>query len=642
MSAFNYYYDFEDCVQPIAGDPIVYVVGSNNVITGGTFTLQGISNPYQIVCGTFYSGSASTAATHTLGIEYSDCESCLSANTNVVSVRGCVDTIGLTLLVDKRFKKGDIVFADIVYEDSGIEFLRTPAIITEILPFSYESYIPKLINYIPYDTCNQAIESNGVYYLVEDCVDATQTIILSKQPFYDKGSVINLPFGDSNCKTIISSIYMGDWADVSGGTPVLESSLIYKDSKTCLDTLSAGGVDTNFQNATFTVGIGNTGTTLVNTIGIQSDGKVIAGGNFTGIDDGSLNYINNIVRFNTDGTIDTTFNSVNQGSLLLSQDNYIYSFLNNNLVLDGDFTIELWLNHGYVLTPKSTLISYYDGTNGFELNISNSGQIEFEYNTNQIVSSTALTSNVWNHVAVVRENDVIGFYINGSVDGSSIGTDEPITATTATTFYIGTNSDRTSYFDGNITNVRITTSSVYSGNFEPKRTPLTLNQSSYGNINSVVSDNVELLMNFKSESLFLIDESKNLNSFILSVPSITPLTYTPIPTSTFDVVYTGQLVDSFYTLGLPENYKLNLFGKEYETIYIDSNNYITFDQGSGAGPLMLPTQIPSEINSSGVFISSYYSNARDNSGYVRKISTGFTSENDAFIVKVDTDRKSVV
>ena len=162
MSAFNYYYDFEDCVQPIAGDPIVYVVGSNNVITGGTFTLQGISNPYQIVCGTFYSGSASTAATHTLGIEYSDCESCLSANTNVVSVRGCVDTIGLTLLVDKRFKKGDIVFADIVYEDSGIEFLRTPAIITEILPFSYESYIPKLINYIPYDTCNQAIESNGV------------------------------------------------------------------------------------------------------------------------------------------------------------------------------------------------------------------------------------------------------------------------------------------------------------------------------------------------------------------------------------------------------------------------------------------------------------------------------------------------
>ena len=123
MSSFNYFYDFQDCVQPIVGDPIIYVVGSNNVITGGTFTLQGIENPYQIVCGTFDGSSSSTAATHTLGVEYSDCESCLSANTNVVSVKGCVDTIGLTLLVDNRYKKNDIVFVDIVYEDSGYIYI---------------------------------------------------------------------------------------------------------------------------------------------------------------------------------------------------------------------------------------------------------------------------------------------------------------------------------------------------------------------------------------------------------------------------------------------------------------------------------------------------------------------------------------
>ena len=107
MSAFNFYYDFQDCVQPITGDPMVYVVGSDKVITGGTFTLQGIENPYEIVCGTFYSGSSSTAATRTLVAEYGDCESCLSANTKVVTVSGCVETIGLTLLVDNRFKKNE-------------------------------------------------------------------------------------------------------------------------------------------------------------------------------------------------------------------------------------------------------------------------------------------------------------------------------------------------------------------------------------------------------------------------------------------------------------------------------------------------------------------------------------------------------
>jgi uncharacterized delta-60 repeat protein len=642
MSAFNFYYDFQDCVQPITGTPITYVVGSNISVTGGTFNLQSINNPYEIVCATFYSASTSTASTHSYITEYGDCESCLSSNTKVVTVSGCVDTIGLTLLVDKRFKKNDIVFLDVVYEDSGIEFLRTPAIITNILPFTYESYIPKLINYVPYNTCNQAIESNGIYYLVEDCSGGTQSIILSHQPFYDKGSVVNLPYGDSSCKTVVSSMYMGDWSDVSGGTPILESSLVFNDCKTCLDTFAAGGVDGNFQNATFTGGTGNTGTTIVNSIATQSDGKIIAGGDFTVIDDGTLNYINNIVRFNADGTIDDTFNSVNQGSLLLSQDNYTYSFLNNEIIFDGDFTIEFWLNYIDLPIAKSTLISYVEtGYTGWELHIFDSGEIEFEYSGTQLNFGTTLSPNNWYHVALVRENDVIDLYINGALDVNSGNTvTDTLKATTGTTFYIGTNWDKTSYIDANITNIRITNSSVYSGEFEPKRTPLTLNQSSYGNINSIISDDVQLLMNFKSESSFLVDESNNSSSFILSVPAITPITYTPIPTSTFKDVFSGKIDNSFYTLNLPDNYKLDLFGKEYDTIYLDSNNYITFDQGSGAGSLVLPEQIPSEVGSSGLFLSSYDNVFSDNSSFISRISTGFTDNGESFVVRVQGGLKS--
>ena len=327
---------------------------------------------------------------------------------------------------------------------------------------------------------------------------------------------------------------------------------------------------------------------------------------------------------------------------MLSQDNYIYSSLNDELVLDGDFTIELWLNYTYFTSSKSTLISYLDsGTTGWELNLVGTGEIELEYSGTQLNFVTTLTTDTWHHIALVRENNIINLYVDGSLDNSSGNTvSESLVATSSTTFYIGTNWDRTSYFEGNITNVRITKSSVYSGNFDPKRTPLSVNQSSYGNINSVNSDDVELLMNFKSESLFLIDDSKNFNTFTLSVPSITPLTYTPIPTNTLQQVYGGLIDNSYYTLDLPENYQLNLFGKKYETIYLDSNNYITFDQGSGAGNLVLPTQIPTEVGSSGLFLSSYGDVFTDNSAVIQRISTGFTEDGEAFLVRVQGGVKS--
>jgi uncharacterized delta-60 repeat protein len=89
--------------------------------------------------------------------------------------------------------------------------------------------------------------------------------------------------------------------------------------------LSNGSYDTSF----------NTGTgfnTTVNTIQLQSDGKIIIGGNFTSYNGTTSN---RIIRLNTDGTVDNTF-SIGTGF-----NNNVYSITvlsSDDILVSGDFT----------------------------------------------------------------------------------------------------------------------------------------------------------------------------------------------------------------------------------------------------------------------------------------------------------------
>lgn len=71
----------------------------------------------------------------------------------------------------------------------------------------------------------------------------------------------------------------------------------------------------------------------VNTIDIQSNGKILIGGEFTDYSGTSLGYI---ARLNSDGTLDTTFNSDNNG--FDNQINKIVIQNNDKIVVGGNFT----------------------------------------------------------------------------------------------------------------------------------------------------------------------------------------------------------------------------------------------------------------------------------------------------------------
>ena len=91
---------------------------------------------------------------------------------------------------------------------------------------------------------------------------------------------------------------------------------------------------TGVPDVTFTTNNGSGFNGLVLTSVIQADGKIVVGGRFT-----TLNHatVNNIARFNSDGTPDTTF-TTNTGTGFNDGVNMIVKDSNNKLLVVGDFT----------------------------------------------------------------------------------------------------------------------------------------------------------------------------------------------------------------------------------------------------------------------------------------------------------------
>lgn len=143
----------------------------------------------------------------------------------------------------------------------------------------------------------------------------------------------------------------------------------------------------------------------------------------------------------------------------------------------ADFTVEAWV--------------YYTGTNAsatkpivdFRGAVATAPSI-FGYTSNQLAlyyngsvvyqpASLTLTSNAWNHVALVRSSGVTKFYLNGT-GASTTYTDTNNYPSAAC--IIGTDSlaGGSSYWIGSLSNIRVVKGvAVYTTNFTPPTSPLT-------------------------------------------------------------------------------------------------------------------------------------------------------------------------
>jgi uncharacterized delta-60 repeat protein len=312
-----------------------YYVGSDiSLSTGNTINFFDLSNPSIVNCGEIIDTYSSTTLEYEYITTFTDCNDCLSGNTKLVLIESCLDGSTGPTYVSPLYNVGDILFLD--FYDTEIDgFVKSCFTIIEELPYE-EIPIPwPSIEYKPIENCESCVSCNGVYYVWEDCLNPDITGVILSNQYMSVGDVFALPIygegeeiiGVSPCKTVVLIPSEGPYSAVSG-SPVVHSTILFNNCEDCITQMVdvlPGNVDT-----AFIIGSGFNGG--VNTIKKLSDGKILLGGDFT-LYDGTT--ANRIIRLNSDGSIDTSFVT---GTGFNSTVNTLDVQSNGKIIVGGEFT----------------------------------------------------------------------------------------------------------------------------------------------------------------------------------------------------------------------------------------------------------------------------------------------------------------
>jgi uncharacterized delta-60 repeat protein len=249
----------------------------------------------------------------------------------------------------------------------------------------------------------------------------------------------SIPFGDNNTTRIVRLNPNGT-LDTSFTSGAGFNSTVYDIRVQSDGKIIVGGQFTTYSGSstsgiarlnvsgtldtTFNVGTGFA-SNIANHCKIQSDGKIVVVGNFTAYSGSAANVANRIVRINTDGTLDTTFNTgvgfnssleavITQpdGKIITTGNFTTYSGssinrivrLNTNGSVDTTFNVGTgFSNSGYSLALQSDgkIIcananqTYSGSTNRYIIRINDNGTLDntFNANANFSLSSTSGTAN---------------------------------------------------------------------------------------------------------------------------------------------------------------------------------------------------------------------------------------------------------
>jgi hypothetical protein len=238
----------------------------------------------------------------------------------------------------------------------------------------------------------------------------------------------------------------------------------------------------------------------------------------------------------------------------------------------GDFTVEAWF-----YKTAATTNSPLSNANGIDVNfwaVSTYADGHWQFQINDSGGSVAVTGsiltsiNTWIHIAATRQSGVVKLFVNGVLDNSAT-----ITKTiTANPTLIGSfRGASTNYFTGYISNVRVTSISVYTGNFTVPTTILLPTQSSGTNISAITGTQTSLLLPTYLDSV-ITDYSTN-GFTITNTGGVAANTLSP-----FAVNLPGQLTTT--------NLTINMTSASAKTFAGGDGSYATLNQG-GSGLLTI-------------------------------------------------------
>jgi hypothetical protein len=172
-----------------------------------------------------------------------------------------------------------------------------------------------------------------------------------------------------------------------------------------------------------------------------------------------------------DAQIDTTTKKYGTGSMEFdgTGDWLLMANTPDQQLGTGNFTIEFWvyLATGDIGSARG-LVAKGTSTTGFLVSLNTTEKVVFTFASSTITSTGAITTNAWNHIAVVREgtgSNLTKIYINGTNDGTgTVSTDFNQTSV----MYVGCNRTAGDPMKGFIDDLRITKGVArYTANFTP-------------------------------------------------------------------------------------------------------------------------------------------------------------------------------
>ena len=146
-----------------------------------------------------------------------------------------------------------------------------------------------------------------------------------------------------------------------------------------------------------------------------------------------------------------------------------------NVGASTDFTIEFWI-YPTLVAVMELIGSYSGGSSGNWLLYASANLTPTLYHypsIDGVAFNTALKLNAWNHIAVGRTGATTYGYVNG-VLALTISSTAYALSGTGSPLYVGVSYPGRSYFNGYMSNIRLTTNrNLYTSAFTPSTTPLT-------------------------------------------------------------------------------------------------------------------------------------------------------------------------
>lgn len=288
----------------------------------------------------------------------------------------------------------------------------TPTITPTLTPTPTFTPTPTLTPFTCFDigTGTTLGFNNQCYDIQKDSYD---NLFIGGQFTNYKGSTSNYFIKLDSNGIIDTSFVMG-----SGFNNLVRSSAIQSNNK-----LIIGGLFTSYSgntynriirlnsdgsiDNTFTIGTGFN--LVVDTIVIQSDGKIIVSGNFTSYNG---NTVGRICRLNSDGTLDTSFNSGGSGF-----NNYVFNHIiqsDGKIIVGGTFTSYngTTANRIIRLNSDGSIDSTFVYGTGFAGTGSNTDGLFVDNNNKLMVSGNFTSYNGTSAIDIIRLNS------DGTIDNT--------------------------------------------------------------------------------------------------------------------------------------------------------------------------------------------------------------------------------